>query len=117
MTAAVVDAVTMRFRGHTALTDVTASIQADTITGLLGRNGAGKTTMMQLLTGHRVPTSGQVRVLGGAPYENDAVLSRMCFIKENQRYPDQFRVCDAVAAAASSLPAWGAYLADQPLGG
>jgi ABC-2 type transport system ATP-binding protein len=115
MTAAVVDAVTMRFRGHTALTDVTTSIQADTITGLLGRNGAGKTTMMQLLTGHRVPTSGQVRVLGEAPYENDAVLSRMCFIKENQRYPDQFRVCDAVAVAASVFPAWDADLAAQLL--
>jgi ABC-2 type transport system ATP-binding protein len=105
--------VTMRFRGHTALTHVTTTFQADTITGLLGRNGAGKTTMMQLLTGHRVPTSGQVRVLGEAPYENDRVLRRICFIKESQRYPDQFRVCDAVAAAATVFPHWDAELAAQ----
>ena len=86
MTAAAgLESVTMRFRGHTALTDVTTEIQADTITGLLGRNGAGKTTMMQLLTGHRVPTSGRVQVLGAAPFENDAVLSQICFIKESQR--------------------------------
>nr|WP_181428914.1 ABC transporter ATP-binding protein [Modestobacter versicolor] len=103
----------MRFRGHTALSGVTTEIQADTITGLLGRNGAGKTTMMQLLTGHRVPTSGQVQVLGEAPYENDAVLSRLCFIKENQRYPDQFRVCDAVSAAAAVFPDWDHDLAAQ----
>ena len=102
--AAAFESVTMQFRGPTALTDVTTEIQADTITGLLGRNGAGKTTMMQLLTGHRVPTSGQVRVLGEAPYGNGAVLRRLCFIKESQRYPDLFRVCDAVAAASSVYP-------------
>jgi ABC-2 type transport system ATP-binding protein len=113
--AAGFESVTMRFRGHTALTDVTTEIQADTITGLLGRNGAGKTTMMQLLTGHRLPTSGQVRVLGGAPFENDAVLSQLCFIKESQRYPDLFRVCDAVRAAASVYPSWDQDLADQLL--
>jgi ABC-2 type transport system ATP-binding protein len=113
--AAGFESVTMRFRGHTALTDATTEIQADTITGLLGRNGAGKTTMMQLLTGHRLPTSGQVRVLGGAPFENDAVLSQLCFIKESQRYPDLFRVCDAVRAAASVYPSWDQELADQLL--
>jgi ABC-2 type transport system ATP-binding protein len=111
--AATLDGVTMRFRGHTALDGVTTSIRADTITGLLGRNGAGKTTMMQLLTGHRVPSAGQVRVFGQAPYENDAVLSRLCFIKESQRYPDHFRVCDAVSAAASVFPQWDAELAAQ----
>ena len=111
--AATLESVTMQFRGHTALADVTTAIETDSITGLLGRNGAGKTTMMQLLTGHRLPTSGTVRVLGGAPYENDAVLSRLCFIKEGQRYPDQFRVCDAVAAAAAVFPAWDADLAAQ----
>ena len=116
MTAvATLESVTMRFRGHTALSDVTTAIETDTITGLLGRNGAGKTTMMQLLTGHRLPTSGQVRVLGGAPFENDDVLSRLCFIKESQRYPDLFRVCDAVRAAASVYPSWDQELADQLL--
>ncbi len=111
--AATLDGVTMRFRGHTALTDVTAEIQADTITGLLGRNGAGKTTIMQLLTGHRVPTTGSVRVLGHPPFENDGVLSQLCFIREGQRYPDVFRVCDALTAAARLYPGWDADLADQ----
>ena len=111
--AATLEGVTMRFRGHTALADVTTEVQADTITGLLGRNGAGKTTLMQLLTGHRVPTTGQVRVLGEAPFENDAVLSRLCFIREGQRYPDHFRVCDALGAAAMLYPDWDADLAEQ----
>jgi ABC-2 type transport system ATP-binding protein len=113
--AATVQDVTMRFREHTALDGVTTSFERDSITGLLGRNGAGKTTLMQLLTGHRVPTSGRIEVFGARPYENDAVLSRMCFIKEGQRYPDHFRVRDALDAAAMLFPSWDAELAQSLL--
>ncbi|SNS87142.1 ABC-2 type transport system ATP-binding protein [Geodermatophilus saharensis] len=98
--------VTMRYRDHTALDGVTAAFATDGITGLLGRNGAGKTTLMQLLTGHRVPTRGRVAVLGADPYENDAVLQQVCFVKESQRYPDHFRVRDALSAAATLFPGW-----------
>ncbi|GAB3351753.1 ATP-binding cassette domain-containing protein [Modestobacter lapidis] len=93
-----------------SVAEITA-IEADTITGLLGRNGAGKTTLMQLLTGHRAPTSGRVAVFGRSPYEDDDVLSRICFIKESQRYPDHFRVGDAVSAAACLYPGWDGDLA------
>lgn len=110
-TAATVSDVTMRFRQHTALDGVTTAFEQNTITGLLGRNGAGKTTLMQLLTGHRVPTAGRVEVLGASPYENDRVLRDICFIKEGQRYPDHFRVRDALAAAAMVFPAWDGGLA------
>jgi ABC-2 type transport system ATP-binding protein len=110
-TAATVDDVTMRFREHTALDGISTRIEQDAITGLLGRNGAGKTTLMQLLTGHRLPTRGTVEVFGARPYENDAVLSRMCFIKEGQRYPDHFRVRDALDSAALLFPQWDGDLA------
>ncbi|NEK58889.1 ABC transporter ATP-binding protein [Geodermatophilus sabuli] len=114
MTAtATVHDVTMRFREHTALDGVSTTIEQDTITGLLGRNGAGKTTLMQLLTGHRVPSQGRVEVFGGRPYENDDVLRRICFIKEGQRYPEQFRVRDALAAAATLFPDWDEDLAQS----
>jgi ABC-2 type transport system ATP-binding protein len=111
--AAVVHDVTMRFREHTALSGVSTVIERDAITGLLGRNGAGKTTFLQLLTGHRVPTRGRVEVLGASPYENDRVLRDICFIKEGQRYPDHFRVQDAMTAAARLFPGWDADLASS----
>ena len=116
MTAvATLDGVTMRFRGHTALDGVTTSFAEHSITGLLGRNGAGKTTLLQLLTGHRVATAGSVRVFGAAPYENADVVARTCLVREGQRYPDHFRVRDAVGAAAGIFPEWDAELADQLL--
>jgi ABC-2 type transport system ATP-binding protein len=116
MTAvATLEDVTMRFRSATAVDGVTASIEAGAITGLLGRNGAGKTTLMQLLTGHRVPTSGRIRVFGEQPYENEDVLRRICFVKEGQRYPDAFRVKDAVEAASWLHPGWDDELAQSLL--
>jgi ABC-2 type transport system ATP-binding protein len=113
--AATLTDVTMRFREHTALDAVTTAFPRDAITGLLGRNGAGKTTLMQLLTGHRVPTWGRVEVLGAPPYENDRVLRDICFVKEGQRYPDHFRVQDALTAAALLFPGWDGDMAAELL--
>jgi ABC-2 type transport system ATP-binding protein len=98
--------VTKRYAQSTALDDVSFSIREHTIYGLLGRNGAGKTTLMQILTGQGFATSGQVEVFGAAPYENDAVLSDVCFVKESQRYPDSFTVRHALRAAGLLFPNW-----------
>ena len=83
--------LTKRFGKVTAVNNVDFDVTPNTITGLLGRNGAGKTTIMQVLTGQEFATSGDVRVFGEAPAENARVLSRISFIKESQRYPDDFQ--------------------------
>jgi ABC-2 type transport system ATP-binding protein len=105
--------LTRDFRGQRAIDHVTLNIAADSITGLLGRNGAGKTTLMSLLTAQDFPTHGTVRVFGEDPMENDRVLSRMCFIRESQRYPSNFRVGHVLAAGANFYPHWDAALAEQ----
>ncbi|MCP2031766.1 ABC-2 type transport system ATP-binding protein [Okibacterium sp. HSC-33S16] len=83
--------LTKRFGKVTAVDGVTFDIRANTITGLLGRNGAGKTTVMQVLTGQEFATSGDAQVFGESPAENARVLSQISFIKESQRYPDDFQ--------------------------
>lgn len=98
--------VSKRYRNVTALDGVSFSLWANTVTGLLGRNGAGKTTLMQILTGHGFASGGQVEVFGESPYENVRVLSRVCFVKESQRYPDSFKVHHALRAAAMLFPRW-----------
>ena len=71
---------------------------------------------MQLLTGHRVPTVGPDRGLRRArPTRTTPCCAGICFIKEGQRYPDHFRVRDALDAAAAVFPAWDADLAAQSL--
>ena len=63
-----VKGLTKRYRETLAVDDVTFTIEKDTIYGLLGRNGAGKTTVMSILTAQNFPTHGEVRVFGENPY-------------------------------------------------
>jgi len=94
------------YAGTVAVDNVSLKIAENKIYGLLGRNGAGKTTLMHLMTAQQLPTSGELKVFGENPYENDRVLRRTCFIKESQKYPDTFRVKDVLETAADFFPGW-----------
>ena len=113
--SAVVEAshLTRRFGDTTAVDDISFSVQKNTIHGLLGRNGAGKTTLMQLLTGQDFATRGDIRVFGENPVENSGVLKNVCFIKESQRYPDEFKPRHVFTSAPWFFPNWDAAFADR----
>ena len=53
-------AITKRFDGLTALSDVDFAIEEGTIAGLIGPNGAGKTTFFNIITGLVKPSSGEL---------------------------------------------------------
>ncbi|MEQ7006019.1 ABC transporter ATP-binding protein [Actinopolymorpha sp. B17G11] len=106
--------LTRRYRDQTALDDVTVDVEAGAITGLLGRNGAGKSTFMRLVTGQEFATGGSVRVFGEDPMENDRVLRRMVFVREDQVFPD-LKVRQAVQAASWFYPNWDAEFAETLL--
>jgi len=103
-----------RYRDQAALEDVSLAVKPGTVTGLLGRNGAGKTTLMRIVTGLEFPTSGTIRVFGEAPAENEPVLRRMVFVREDQAYPD-LRVTHAIQVASWFYPNWDEDLARQLL--
>lgn len=58
------DSVSKRYGVHEALRDVNLFIPRGQVLGLLGQNGAGKTTAMNILTGCLAPSSGSVSVGG-----------------------------------------------------
>ncbi|SFT34391.1 ABC-2 type transport system ATP-binding protein [Actinopolyspora lacussalsi subsp. righensis] len=113
MTVAGMSGASKRYGDTVALDDVSLGFTENRIHGLLGRNGAGKTTIMQILTGQNFETSGNVEVFGEHPYENDRVLRDVCFIKESQKYPDMFAVHHALTAASLVYDNWDAELAEE----
>ncbi|MCW3492906.1 ABC transporter ATP-binding protein [Microbacterium sp. SSM24] len=114
MTAVIeVQGLTKRYRETVAVDDVSFTIEKDTIYGLLGRNGAGKTTVMSILTAQNFATRGDVRVFGEHPYENAKVLGRMCFVRESQKYPDDAKPGHAFKIARLFFPRWDQTIAER----
>lgn len=115
MTAPVVrvGGLVKRYGSFTAVDGVDFTLEENRIYGLLGRNGAGKTTIMQLLTGQLFPNAGNVEVFGRAPAEHADVLRRLCFIAESQRYPESFKPAHVLQAAPWFFEHWDAAFAQR----
>src|SRR2546426_10235359 len=60
----VLDQVTKRFAGHTAVDGLSLSVATGAIYGLLGPNGAGKTTTIRMILDIIEPDAGSVRLFG-----------------------------------------------------
>ena len=63
-----------------ALDSLSLDLADRSIYGMLGRNGAGKTTFIRLITGLAHPTSGSIRVFGEVPRTG---TGRICYLSEN----------------------------------
>ncbi|HET9027151.1 MAG TPA: ABC transporter ATP-binding protein [Trueperaceae bacterium] len=105
--------LTKRFGNTVALDEVSFNLEPNTIYGLLGRNGAGKTTLMSIITAQAFASSGKVQVFGEEPYENAGVLRRMCFMRDNQVYPDSSKPVHAFRIARLCFPNWNQALAER----
>ena len=79
--------VTKRFGQVTALDDVSTSVTSPAL-GLLGANGAGKSTFMKAMLGLVTPDSGQVRVLGmDAAHQAREIRRMLGYMPENMCLP------------------------------
>src|SRR5580698_8095693 len=59
-----INALSVRFGGVAAVTDVSLAVEAGEIHGIIGPNGAGKTSLINAVTGMVVPQSGSIRLNG-----------------------------------------------------
>jgi ABC-2 type transport system ATP-binding protein len=98
--------VTLRYRKQTALSHVGFTLKENVLCGVLGRNGAGKTSLLSLLAAYRRPTEGRVRVLGEDPYENPRVMPQVAFIYDKNEENNSFRVGDMLKISALFRPNW-----------
>jgi ABC-2 type transport system ATP-binding protein len=93
------------YRQVIGLNDVSCQIPVG-LTALLGPNGAGKSTMLKLITGQLRPTTGQVLVLGEAPFANPRVFSNLGYCPEIESNYDEMtgREFVTMLAAMAGIP-------------
>jgi ABC-2 type transport system ATP-binding protein len=91
----VLDRVTKRFAGHTAVDDLSLSVPPGVIYGLLGPNGAGKTTTIRMIMDILHPDEGTVRLFG-QPGGGRAHTERIGYLPEERGLYRKMRVLDVL---------------------
>src|SRR5687767_3011718 len=100
-----VENLTKRYGKVIALDGVTFSI-TDGITGILGENGAGKSTAIKILLGLLQPTAGTATVLGQNASQSIAVRARVGYMPEHDCLPTHVSAAEFLThmAEVSGLP-------------
>jgi ABC-2 type transport system ATP-binding protein len=100
-----IEHLTKEYGKVVALNDVSFSI-TDGITGILGENGAGKSTAIKILLGLVRPTSGSARVLGQDASHSVAVRGRVGYMPEHDCLPTAVSAAEFLThmAEVSGLP-------------
>ena len=84
--------VTKKYKKHVAIDDITLSLPAGKIIGLLGPNGSGKTTLIKLMNGLLHPTTGDIVIDGYRPsVETKKIVSYLpdtSYLRENMKIKD-----------------------------
>lgn len=81
------------YTGNKVIENLSLSVAAGEVYGLLGANGAGKSTTIECILGTREADSGTVRILGLNPRENRKQLFDQVGVQfQESNYPDKIRV-------------------------
>jgi ABC-2 type transport system ATP-binding protein len=108
------------YKNVVALDGLSLAVPAGTIYGLLGQNGAGKTTAIKILMGLARPSGGGANVFG-LPADQSAasvaIRQRTGFVNDERDLFDSITVAQMMAFTASFFPKWRADLASRYLRG
>jgi ABC-2 type transport system ATP-binding protein len=97
-----VTGLTRRFADFTAVDAVSFEIQPGEVVGLLGHNGAGKTTIMKMMTGFLEPTAGDISIDGlDIQGDRQAVQGLIGYLPENCPLYPEMTVIDYLAYQAN----------------
>ena len=100
-----VENLTKQYKGVVALDNVSFEI-SDGITGILGENGAGKSTTIKIVLGLLDATSGTAKILGETASDNINIRSRLGYMPEHDCLPTNVTAAEFLThmAELSGLP-------------
>ena len=94
------------FDGREALDGINMTIEAGSIYGLVGTNGAGKTTIIKHMAGVLRPDAGEISYDGSPVYENPEVKQRIGYIPDELFFPVSYTLNDMGRQYSSMYRAW-----------
>ncbi|MFD6066119.1 MULTISPECIES: ABC transporter ATP-binding protein [Amycolatopsis] len=100
-TAIDVDRLNLKYGDFHAVKDLSFQVRQGEFYALLGTNGAGKTSTLETLEGHRKPTSGTVRVLGKSPRDRAAVRPEMGIMLQESGFSPDLTVKESIRLIGS----------------
>ncbi len=103
--------VTRRFGNRTAVDHLDLTVEPGSILGLVGRNGSGKTTSLNLAHGLLYADEGSIRILGLDPQRDGLELrTRVSLLAEESSLYPWMRVQEILDFGAALHPNWDARL-------
>ncbi|MEO3790692.1 ABC transporter ATP-binding protein [Nonomuraea sp. B10E15] len=91
-----VERLNLKYGDFHAVKDLSFHVRPGEFYALLGTNGAGKTSTLEVVEGHRTPSSGTVRVFGQSPRDRRAVRSRMGIMLQESGFSPDLTVRESV---------------------
>lgn len=92
--------------GHEVISDLSLYVETGSIYGLIGQNGAGKTTVIKQVAGVLKPDSGQVLYDGVSVWENPSVKDRIGYIPDDLNLLPLYTLKDAAGFISSIYSEW-----------
>jgi ABC-2 type transport system ATP-binding protein len=92
----VLDGVTKRYAGHTAIEDLSLLVPTGSVFGILGPNGAGKSTTLRIIMNVIGRDDGTVSILGTDPREDPRILRRVGYLPEERGLYARMKVLDVI---------------------
>ena len=114
--AIVIEHFTRRYGRHVAVDDLSLTVRRGSIFGLLGRNGAGKSTTIKALMNLVRPTAGRMTLLGfDSAADALRIRQRVAYVPEEPAYYGWMTVSEILAFNGAFHASWDAQLADALL--
>lgn len=94
--------------GKTVLDGVSFTLRPGVITGLIGPNAVGKTTLAATIAGRIKPASGSIAIDGAQPFDNADVMTTVTLVGDGCDYAKHAKVTKSMRIWAATKPAWNA---------